>query len=186
MTEHVRAAAIEDVAFGSREITLIAVPYNQEAVIADWGGEAHRERFLPGAFSGLESRTKQITLNRDHNRERAIGVATRFDTKSERGLISTMKVSDTPLGMESRQLAAAGVRRASVAVSAKSQDMTVKDGLRTIYRAFLLHVALTPEPAYEGAEVLDVRTGRPFEDSPTPNLDIAAAILREIRAGRVA
>lgn len=177
-----RAAQIDEVAFGKREITLIAVPYNQEAVISDWGGETYKEKFLPGAFNGIESRAKQITLNRDHSRERVIGRANGFDTKSERGLVSTMKVSDTPLGMESLQLAADGVLRASVAFTARSQDMSVKDGVRSIFKAFLIHVALTPEPAYEGAEVIDVRTGEPFEDVPTPKLDLAAAILRELEA----
>lgn len=180
--EHIRAAAIDDVAFGKREITLIAVPYNEEATVYDWGGEATKEKFVPGAFNGIESRTKQITLNRDHSRERVIGVGQSFDTKSQRGLISTMKVSNTDLGTESLQLAADGVLRASVAFTARSQDMAVKDGVRTIYRAFLRHIALTPEPAYEGAEVLDVRTGEPITDLVTPNLDLAAAILRELRA----
>lgn len=180
--QHIRAAAIDDVAFGKREITLIAVPYNQEAVVYDWSGDATKEKFVPGAFAGIESRTKQITLNRDHERSRVIGVAQSFDTKSDRGLISTMKVSNTDLGTESLQLAADGVLRASVAFTARSQDMAVKDGVRSIYRAFLLHVALTPEPAYEGAEVIDVRTGEPIGDSDTPNLDLAAAILRELRA----
>lgn len=177
-----RAAQIDDVAFGKREITLVAVPYNQEAVINDWGGETYKEKFVPGAFNGIESRTRQITLNRDHSRERVVGVAKAFDTKSERGLITTMKVSDTPLGTESLQLAADGVLRSSIAFSARSQDMTVKDGVRSIFRAFLIHVALTPEPAYEGAEVIDVRTGEPFapDPTPTPNLDIAAQILREL------
>lgn len=183
MTEqHIRAAAIDDVAFGKREITLIAVPYNQETDVFDWGGEATKEKFLPGSFNGIESRTKSVTLNRDHERARVIGVATAFDTKSERGLISTWKVSNTDLGTESLQLAADGVLRASIAFTARSQDVAVKDGVRSIYRAFLIHTALTPEPAYAGAEVIDVRTGEPIADSPTPNLDLAAALLREMSA----
>lgn len=178
---HYRVAEIDDIAFGKREITLIAVPYNEEAVINDWGGETYKEKFLPGAFNGIESRTKQITLNRDHSRERVIGVAQAFDTKSQRGLISTWKVSSTELGTESLQLAADGVLRASIAFSARSQDMAVKDGVRSIYRAFLIHTALTPEPAYAGADVIDVRTGEPITPAPTPNLDLAAALLREIQ-----
>ena len=179
--QHIRAAAIDDVAFGKREITLIAVPYNEEADVYDWSGDATKEKFIPGAFTGIESRAKQITLNRDHERARVIGVAQAFDTKSERGLISTFKVSNTDLGTESLQLAADGVLRASVAFSARSQDMAVKDGVRSIYRAFLTHVALTPEPAYAGADVIDVRTGDAIEDPSTPNLDFASAILRELQ-----
>lgn len=179
---HIRAAAIDDVAFGKREITLIAVPYNEEAVVPDWRPEAERETFMPGSFDGIESRTKQITLNRDHSRERVIGSARAFDTKNERGLIATFKVSKTPLGDESLQLAADGVLRASIQFSARSQDMVAKDGVMRFYRAFVGHVALTPEPAYAGAEVVNVRTGDPIVASPTPNLDLAAAILREMSA----
>jgi len=182
--QHIRAAAIDDVAFGKREITLIAVPYNQEAIVPDWRPQADREKFMPGSFDGIESRTRQITMNRDHAAERVIAAARSFDTKSERGLISTFKVSNTPLGDESLQLAADGVLRASIAFAARSQDMAVKDGVMTFYRAFLRHVALTPEPAYEGAEVLSVRTGEPIDGIPTPNLDLAAAILREITTAR--
>lgn len=178
--QHIRAAAIDDVAFGKREITLIAVPYNEEAVVPDWRPEAERETFMPGSFDGIESRTKQITLNRDHSRERVIGSARAFDSKNERGLIATFKVSKTPLGDESLQLAADGVLRASISFAARSQDMAVKDGVMRFYRAFVGHVALTPEPAYEGANVLNVRTGEAMEISPTPNLDLAAALLREM------
>jgi uncharacterized protein len=180
--QHIRSAAIDDVAFGKREITLIAVPYNEEAFVSDWRPEADRERFAPGSFDGIESRTRHITLNRDHSRERAIGAARAFNTKDAKGLISTFKVSNTPLGDESLQLAADGVLRASISFSARTQDMAAKDGLMTFYRAFLRHVALTPEPAYEGADVLNVRTGEPMSETPTPNLDLAAALLRELSA----
>lgn len=183
MTEqHIRAAAIDDVAFGKREITLVAVPYNEEANVPDWQPEADRESFMPGSFEGIEGRTKQITLNRDHSRERVIGAGVQFDTKNEKGLIATFKVSKTPLGDESLQLAADGVLRASISFTARSQDMAIKDKVMRFYRAFLGHVALTPEPAYEGASVLNVRTGEAMEVSPTPNLDLAAALLREINA----
>jgi len=182
MDDHFRAAVIDDVAFGKREITLIAVPYNEEAAVPDWRPEAEREKFMPGSFDGIESRTKQITLNRDHSRERVVGAARAFNTKDTKGLVATFKVSNTPLGDESLQLAADGVLRASISFTARSQDMAAKDGVMAFYRAFLRHVALTPEPAYEGADVLNVRTGEPIADSPTPNLDLAAALLREIAA----
>lgn len=174
-----RSAVIDDVAFGKREITLIAVPYNEEAVVS-YRGSVMREKFVPGSFDGIESRSKHVTVNRDHSPERAVGIAKTFDTRSERGLISTLKLSDTPLGNESLQLAADGVLKASVSFSVRSQDHSIRDGLRSVYRAFLHHIALTPEPAYAGAEVLDVRTGEPLAEEPTPNLDLAASILRDL------
>lgn len=180
--QHVRSAAIDDVAFGKREITFIAVPYGVEAIVPDWRPQATREKFMGGSFDGIESRTRSITLNRDHSHERVIGAARGFNTKDPRGLIATFKVSNTPLGDESLQLAADGVLHASIEFGARSQDAAIKDGVMTFYRAFLRHVGLTPDPAYEGADVLNVRTGEPITDTPTPNLDIAAALLREMSA----
>lgn len=180
--KHFRSAAIEDIAFGKREITLIAVPYNVEAVVPDWRPRATREKFMGGSFDGIESRTKNITLNRDHAPQRVIGVAKGFNTRDAKGLISTFKVSNTPLGDESLQLAADGVLHASIEFRARTQDMAIKDGVMTFYRAFLEHVGLTPIPAYEGADIINVRTGQSVAESPTPNLDIAAAILRDIAA----
>jgi uncharacterized protein len=182
MDDHFRTAVIDDVQFAKREITMIAVPYDQEAFVPDWRPQADREKFVAGSFDGIESRTKYITLNRDHERSRAIGAARAFNTKDTKGLISTFKVSATPLGDESLQLAADGVLRASISFTAKSQDMVIEDGVMQFHRAFLRHVALTPEPAYEGADVLNVRTGEPIADTPTPNLDLAAALLREMSA----
>lgn len=180
--QHVRSAAIEDVAFGKREITLIAVPYGVEATVPDWRPQATREKFMSGSFEGIESRTSRITLNRDHSRERVIGAARAFNTKDAKGLIATFKVSNTPLGDESLQLAADGVLHASIEFGARSQDAAVKDGVMTFYRAFLRHVGLTPDPAYDGADILNVRTGESIVDSPTPNLDLAAALLREMES----
>lgn len=180
--QHVRSASIEDVAFGKREITLIAVPYNVEAAVPDWRPQATREKFMAGSFEGIESRTRHITLNRDHARERVIGAARAFNTKDTKGLIATFKVSNTPLGDESLQLAADGVLHASIEFGARSQDAAIKDGVMTFYRAFLRHVGLTPDPAYKGADILNVRTGEAIDASPTPNLDLAAAILRELTA----
>jgi len=179
---HFRSASIEDVAFGKREITLIAVPYNVEAAVPDWRPRATHEKFMPGSFDGIESRTKNITLNRDHKPERVIGGARSFNTRDAKGLIATFKVSNTPLGDESLQLAADGVLHASIEFKARTQDTAIKNGVMTFYRAFLEHLGLTPIPAYEGADIISVRTGEPIADTPTPNLDLAAALLREISA----
>jgi hypothetical protein len=60
------------------------------------------------------------------------------------------------------------------------QNAPVVNGLRTIYKAFLQHLAFTPEPAYIGAEVLTVREDGEFSDPEVPNLELAHAILREL------
>jgi phage head maturation protease len=175
-----RESLVQGVEYGKREITVIAVPYEEEAVVNDGFGPL-REKFARSAFSGIESRAGRVSANRDHNRERAIGLVKSFDSKAERGLVSVVKVSPTPLGDETLQLAADGVLSASISFSARSAHAPVLNGLRTVYKAFLRHLAFTPEPAYEGAAVLDVRNPEePVSFGDTPNLDLAHAILRDL------
>jgi hypothetical protein len=53
----------------------------------------------------------------------------------------------------------------------------VVNGLRRIFRIDVLdHVALLPNPAYAGAEVLDVREASPVEDVAMPNLEEVLAL----------
>lgn len=174
-----RESEIADVAYGKREITVIAVPYGQETLVNDGDG-VMREMFRAGSFAGIESRAGKVSANRDHNRERAFGVVKQFDSKSERGLISVVRAAPTVLGDETLQLAADGALWASVGFGALRQNAPVVNGVRTIYKAFLQHLAFTPEPAYAGAEVLDVRENGDFADPDVPNLELAHAILRDL------
>lgn len=174
-----RESEVVDVAYGKREITVIAVPYEQETVVDDGDGPL-REKFLAGSFSGIESRAGKVTANRDHRRDRVFGLVKQFDSKAERGLISVVKASDTELGNETLQLARDGVLWASVGFGALRQHAPVVDGLRSIYKAFLQHLAFTPEPAYIGAEVIDVRDVVAVDEPQVPNLELAHAILRDL------
>lgn len=174
-----RESEIAEVAYGKREITVIAVPYEQETLVNDGDGIL-REKFRVGSFAGIESRAGKVTANRDHNRERVFGVVKQFDSKAENGLISVVRAAPTVLGDETLQLAAEGALWASVGFGALRQNAPIVNGLRTIYKAFLQHLAFTPEPAYEGAEVLTVRENGEFPDPEVPNLEIAHAILRDL------
>lgn len=174
-----RDSEVVEVAYGKREITVIAVPYEQEALVDDGDGVL-REKFRAGSFSGIESRAGKVTANRDHSRERVFGVVKEFDSKAENGLISVVRAASTPLGDETLQLASEGALWASVGFGALKQHAPVVNGLRTIYKAFLQHIAFTPEPAYIGAEVLNVREDGEFSDPDVPNLALAHAILRDL------
>lgn len=166
------AASVEAVDFEERIITLVAAPYGQRAAIM-YRGKPMDEEIEPGAFRGVES-AAHVTVNRDHMYERTVGKAIDYDHDDPRGLIAELKVSRTPLGDETLQLAADGVLRASVGMLVRRSDEIVANGLRRIKRAFLDHIALVPNPAYVGAEVLGVREAPTVPDSPapaTPNLD---------------
>lgn len=168
----VAAAVVEDVDFAERTITLIAAPYGQRAAVM-YRGQMVEEEIEPGAFRGVES-SAHVTVNRDHKYERTVGKAVGYDHDDPRGLVTELRVSKTALGDETLQLAADGVLRASVGMLVRRSDEIVANGLRRIKRAFLDHIALVPNPAYLGAEVLGVREAEPVQVMPvpaTPNLD---------------
>lgn len=178
-----RSADVHSVDFEQREITLIAVPYNERAVV-EYRGKVIEEEFEPGAFDGIEASASHVTANRDHDYARTVGKATAYDTADTRGLVTTLKVSKTPLGDETLELASDGVLKASVGFLVKRSDQIIRNGVRTIKRAYLDHIALVPNPAYKGASVLAVRqaqaTDPEVEDAPaTPNLDAVLALLNE-------
>lgn len=176
-----RSAQVADVDFEQRRITLIAVPYGEETVV-EYRGQLLRESVEPGAFEGIETRSRQVTANRDHDYGRTIGKAVEFRTADPAGLVAEIQVSRTPLGDETLQLAADGVLKASVGMLVRRSDQTIRDGLRRIHRAFLDHIALLPNPAYQGASVLAVRQeqrGAEPEQPATPNMDAILALLAE-------
>lgn len=176
----IRAAHVSGVDFAERMIEMIFVPYDEETVVP-WDGVMIRESVAPGAFSGIETRGDHVTANRDHDYTRTIGKAIEYRHDDPRGLVGRVKVSDTPLGDETLRLADDGVLKASVGMVVRRSDGPVIKGARRIKRAFLDHIALVPNPAYRGADVLAVRhdAGSPVEHKPTPNLDAILELLAE-------
>lgn len=183
-----RSAVVDGVDFERREITLIAVPYKPEQALVEHRGQTLLEEFEPGAFDGIESSSDHVTANRDHDYTRTVGKATAYDTRDSRGLVTVLKVSRTPLGDETLELAADGVLKASVGFMARRSDQVIRNGVRTIKRAFLDHIALVPNPAYKAASVLSVRQAQAPDHSEgqtaegvsaTPNLDAILALLNE-------
>lgn len=144
---------------GGRTIEMILAPAEQDAFVPV-GGRMVRERFSVGAFAGAEERARQgrVKVNRDHKLERLVGKATSLDPHDPRGLVGELRISRTPLGDETLALAADEVLDASVAFVPRSggERWEGRDR-RRIDRAWLGHVALVAEPAYEGARVLAVR-----------------------------
>jgi phage head maturation protease len=90
------------------------------------------------------------------------------------------------LGDETLQLADDGVLGASVGMAVRPADQVWSAGRsrRRIAKAFLDHIALVPNPAYQGAEVLAVRSqvqAPSFEAPPaTPYLDEVLAYLASL------
>lgn len=165
-----RNAEVVNVSFPERSIELIVMPYEAPTYVG-WEGRTVQETIARGAFDGIERRANRIRVNRDHALERTVGRAFALHPGREEGLVARVRIANTELGAETLELAADGCLDASAGFLPMPGGMQWQN--RSSYRvtkAWLGHIALTPEPAYEGARVLAVRSSdRPA--SRTPNLD---------------
>ena len=175
----IRTAAIGNIDAEERIVTMIAIPYGQETSVP-FRGEIWNEVVERGAFSGIENSTHTYRVNRDHDKRRLVGKIVKYYPEREEGLVVDAYISKTELGDETLQLAKDGILGASVGMAIRPSDQLLdrRDGSRTrrIKRAFLDHLALVPDPAYQGAEVLAVRHDTVVDEealSPiaTPRLD---------------
>lgn len=176
---HYRTATQLGVDFPQRTIELIVVPYDTDALVDQPYGRPVLEQVAPGAFEGIERRANRIRVNRDHALERTVGRAVAFHTSRAEGLIAELRIARTPLGDETLQLAEEEILDASAAFVPMPGGMTWARDRKSVRltKLWLAHVAMTPDPAYESARVLAVRSGAaPDADGPgrieTPNLDV--------------
>lgn len=178
-----RSAAITDIKFAQRLIEVIAVPYEQEAVI-EYRGELWRESFMRGSFDGIETRANRVRVNREHDESKTFGKVVTFHPSRQEGLVAEVQVASTPGGDEVLELANNDMVSASVAYGVRNSDQELNRPYRRIKRAFLRHLSFVEVPAYEGAGVLSVRgqesVGLASELPPlvTPKIDEVITWLR--------
>jgi HK97 family phage prohead protease len=176
--EYRSAGPVVEVRYPDRIIEMVAVPYDEDALVPYRGGWIH-ESVAPGSFDGVERRSNSVKLNRDHDINRTCGRCRALHPSRTEGLVADIYVSRTPLGDETLEMAADGILDASVGFLPfpGHEHFTENRTRRRITKAFLGHIAMTAEPAYEGARVLAVRNVVPTTDDksvvrvPTPNLD---------------
>lgn len=179
-----RSAQPIDVSWPRRTIELIVMPYEQETTVL------HRGRPVVEvcdrhAWDGIERRANRVRANRDHDVTRTVGRALAFHPSREVGLVAELRIAQTPLGDETLTLAADEILDASAGFLPMADgEVWESRDRRRLTRCWLGHIALTPDPAYEGANVLDVRGGAGHAEAPagtsTPVLDaILAARLAE-------
>ena len=166
-----RDAQLVGVSFPARTIELIVMPYDA-SIRVPYDGRLVSETIARGAFDGIERRANRIRVNRDHQLERTVGRATSFHPARDEGLVAQVKIANTDLGNDTLELASDGCLDASAGF------LPMQGGMRwdgpnayTVTKAWLGHIALTPQPAYEDAKVLAVRTAAAAPASQTPNLD---------------
>jgi HK97 family phage prohead protease len=171
-----RSAETLEVRFPDRTIEVIAVPYDEETVVP-YRGTLVVESIAPGAFAGIERRANRIKVNRDHDVQRPVGRATAIHPTRPEGLVAELRISQGALGDETLQLAADGVLDASVCFAPfpGCEQWSPDKRTRRITKGWLSHIAMTSDPAYDGAQVLTVRHNTldvaMAAVSPTPNLD---------------
>jgi HK97 family phage prohead protease len=176
-----RAAEVVDVSYPDRTVKLVVIPYETPTTV-EWKGRPVTETIARGAFNGIERRANRVRVNREHERLQTVGRAVAFHPAADQGLLADVKIARTPLGDETLELAADGCLDASAGF------LPMKGGMQwqnrdsyQVTRAFLKHIAMTAEPAYDTANVLEVRSATVVTPSGTPNLDLARSWLLERR-----
>jgi len=171
------------VKFPQRVISLYAVPYESETARAGANGRLINESFARGAFNKVERRTSEIKVVRDHDVRRPVGKALALNPYDEHGLYADLMISDTPRGTETLQLAADGVLGASVGFLPMPGGEMWTEGRsrRRITQAWLGHIAMVSDPAYDGTDALEVRqAGDEGARTGTPMKDEVVARLRQL------
>lgn len=170
-------AEVAEVNVKQRIITVIAVPYDQPAEVG-YRGQIWKESFVRGAFDGIEKRPNRVRVNREHLRGDTVGKAIAFYPDRPEGLVADLKIARTLRGDDTLALAEDDCLSASVGfgVLPSNQILDRSAMTRRITKAWLDHLGLVEDPAYQGADVLAVRdslaaqhaAGEPLD---TPILD---------------
>jgi len=189
MSEQLRFRHAEQVGvdFPNRTIELIVTPYEQEALVP-FDGRLVTEIFSRGAYDGIERRANRIRVNRDHDVTRTVGRAVTLHPSRDEGLVAEIRIARTELGDETLALADDGCLDASAGYLPMAGGEKWENRSRVrVTKAWLGHIAMTPDPAYESARVLAVRslrdTPEPVAIVATPNLDLVRAWQLEDRYG---
>lgn len=183
-----RSADIVEVNFPARLVTVLAVPYEKEALI-EYRGEMWKESFLRGSFDGIETRANRVRVNREHDESRTFGKVVTFHPARQEGLVAEVRVAKTRDGDDVLELANEDMLGASPAFAVRNSDQELDRPFRRIKKAFIRHLSFVEVPAYEGAGVLSVRGQESITNAAdlpplvTPHLDEVLTWLKT-RPGR--
>jgi len=173
------------VRYADRIIELVAIPYDEDAFVPVRGRYVH-ESVAPGSFQGVERRANRVKVNRDHDLQRTVGRAVALHPSRTEGLVAELRIAQTVLGDETLALAEDHSLEASVGFAAMpgGEHWLENRSRRRITKAFLDHIGMVPEGAYEG-RVLAVRSAGtdPGPEILTPNLDEIRQWLSTARSG---
>lgn len=180
-TEFRTVSEFTEVRWADRTIELVLMPYDTDAAVFVHGRPVV-ESCAPGSFGNLQKRTNRVKVNRDHDLQRTCGRAVGLYPSRPEGLVGKLHISRTQLGDETLALAEDEALEASVgfAVMQGGEQWLEHRSRRRVTRAYLDHVSLVPEGAYEG-RILAVRNAvdlaMPPAPATTPHLDEVRAWL---------
>jgi HK97 family phage prohead protease len=159
---------LRDAEGGAHELDGICVPYGLETRKAG----PTPERFALHAFAGVSAaKVRLVDENHAWKGRRPVGVAKSLNDE-EFGLVGRFRFYDTPEGRSAYENVRAGTY-GGLSVGFVATREHVVGGVREITEAKLHHVSLADEPAYDAAQIIAVRTGRPAWTMVRPNtLDI--------------
>lgn len=171
---------VADVNQRQRLVDVIVAPWDEEAEVF-WRGEVWREKFIRGAFNGLENHAGRVAVNREHKKGATVGRVLKFDPYYSDGLFARIKIAKTPAGDEVLELAddedgpMVGISGGFV-MRPSDVDLERRSKLRAVRKGFVDHVSFVEDEAYKKARVLDVREGLQapasgIEQLVTPALD---------------
>jgi phage head maturation protease len=172
-----RTSELLEVSFPQRLIELVVIPYETDALVPHPRDRRMvTEVISRGAFDGVERRPNRIRVNRDHLLTRTVGRALALHPSRLEGLVAEVRIAKTELGDETLALAAEEILDASAGFLPMPGGERWEGKSRCrITKGWLAHIALTPDPAYETANVLAVREAKAPEEpalvTATPNLD---------------
>ena len=147
----------------TRTITGLAVPWG---AVARSGGK--QWRFHSGSLD-WGSRPSRVKLNLNHDHDKPIGVAVNLGNRSD-GLLASFKIASGPEGDRILSLAQDGILDGfSVEVDFNGRDSYEQDpsdkSINDVKSALLRGVALTHEPAFDGARVESIAAKQERETS---------------------
>lgn len=175
-TLHLRARSIND---EERTVSGIAVPYENEIEIF----EGYFETIARGAYTPLSEGETGVKLFWQHREP--IGIVTEI-AEADDGVHISARISNTPRGDEAYQLVKDGViDRFSIGFNPiEYQEARAKDGMHITHTAIeIREVSLVSFPAYEGAQVHEVRNRKEKRPMTTPTASaVTVDDLDQVRA----
>jgi HK97 family phage prohead protease len=187
----IRSAQTVGVNFPKRTVELVVMPYESETEVP-YRGRMIQEIVSRGAFDGISASRRRVSVNRDHVIPDVIGKAIAFHPSRAEGLVAEIRISATD--DDSLIKASEGLLDASAGFQLKRNEPKAEvwenRNRRRLNHLWLHHIALTPDPAYEEARVLAVRTAaegpqEPRSAAATPNLDVVRGWLLDERYARL-